>query len=310
MGYAEAIELQVALAEHYRSPAAVPRFLGRARATPHAWNEGEVGEAVGSVRAMIDVAEPYAVAGPICELIAGATHAGLAGVRMVPDLLPSTNGLVVFERPLPLPAREDPDGAVQRPLWMIGWMPYRVEEGREVMGFAAGRLVDFAGVVFAFFFRQPDDPLPQIMFLNRVRWGETLEDSRGWRSQVSEAGKPRLRQSYAHFQCLLHFLQERILASRARAVTNRGARRRLRKAVGHEPLVRVVELRRRDVRRVVSGDAGDDAVEWSCRWLVRGHWHLYHTREGVRPRWVDPYVKGPDDKPFKAPRATVYEVVR
>jgi len=49
-------------------------------------------------------------------------------------------------------------------------------------------------------------------------------------------------------------------------------------------------------------------VEWQRRWMVRGHWRLqpYGPKHSLRRmRWIDPYVKGPEDKPFDA-RSTVW----
>jgi len=74
------------------------------------------------------------------------------------------------------------------------------------------------------------------------------------------------------------------------------------------PLVHVVELRRPE-----RPDAPDDAphdVAWSCRWMVGGHWHRYHTAAGLQRKWIWPYLKGPSDKPFRAPGLTVYQVDR
>lgn len=50
--------------------------------------------------------------------------------------------------------------------------------------------------------------------------------------------------------------------------------------------------------------AGGDPVDWSCRWLVSGHYRLL---PGGRITYVKPYVKGPANKPFR-PRA--YDVRR
>jgi len=94
-------------------------------------------------------------------------------------------------------------------------------------------------------------------------------------------------------------------------VLDRAARRRLEKmGVEHVPTVRVVELRRRETVEREPGASA--AVEWSCRWIVRGHWRQQWcsaSREH-RPVWVTAHVKGPDGKPLRPPRATVFEVVR
>lgn len=65
--------------------------------------------------------------------------------------------------------------------------------------------------------------------------------------------------------------------------------------------VRVIELRR---KRYVGGPEPEgEGREFSCRWIVRGHWHNYWVGPAddrrLEPRWLSPYVKGPDDKPLR-----------
>jgi hypothetical protein len=62
--------------------------------------------------------------------------------------------------------------------------------------------------------------------------------------------------------------------------------------------VAVVTLR----RKTATGGSNDEAqeVEWSHRWVVRGHWRRqWHPRlQSHRPIWINEHVKGPDDKPL------------
>jgi len=49
-------------------------------------------------------------------------------------------------------------------------------------------------------------------------------------------------------------------------------------------------------------------VAWSHRWMVRGHWRLQPygaERKLRRLKWIDPYVKGPEDKPLDT-RSTIW----
>jgi hypothetical protein len=72
----------------------------------------------------------------------------------------------------------------------------------------------------------------------------------------------------------------------------------------------VVILRRSDDS--CQSDGSGEAKEFSCQWLVRGHWRqqFYPSTGEHRPLWIEPYVKGPDDKPFKLPTQTVFAVSR
>ena len=71
--------------------------------------------------------------------------------------------------------------------------------------------------------------------------------------------------------------------------------------------VRVVELRRMRHERP-QGEPG--SVNWTHRWIVKGHWRWQPYGDGtVRRIWIDPYVKGPEDLPFVATKK-VYRLAR
>lgn len=93
-----------------------------------------------------------------------------------------------------------------------------------------------------------------------------------------------------------------LMEKRPRDIRTRGEIRGRNKSKPDEPrTVTVVELRstHRD------NNAAVQAAErtYRSRWIVRGHWHNYWTgkRDGERvlkPRYVMPYVKGPDGAPL------------
>lgn len=105
---------------------------------------------------------------------------------------------------------------------------------------------------------------------------------------------------------ILWMEQQIVVAPREQAV--RATRRRLPQVTDHG--IKVVRL-----RRAVSGPSESsrpDSVEWSCQWIVRGHWRQqYYPKTGERsPIWIMPYVKGPEDAPLKTPSPTVFAVTR
>jgi hypothetical protein len=110
----------------------------------------------------------------------------------------------------------------------------------------------------------------------------------------------------SYHQALFRLIAQGVLASSAER-PDRAARRRAAQW-RPEPVVKVVQLRRL-IHPSPTAAAGQD-VEWSCQWLVGQHWHRYHTKNGIEKRWLMPYVKGPEDKPLKMPRARVFAVVR
>lgn len=119
--------------------------------------------------------------------------------------------------------------------------------------------------------------------------------------------------AHALFAAMTRLLAQRILvAPQQRA--ERHARRRLEKdGWTHEPLIRVVELRRKQSKSNGHGD--HESANYAYQFVVSGHWHRYWMgKDGdekvLQPRWLMPYVKGPEDKPLKPPRAKVFAVVR
>lgn len=78
-----------------------------------------------------------------------------------------------------------------------------------------------------------------------------------------------------------------------------------------EPSVRVVRLRAPEPSLRQESEQRNPASEtnWHSRWLVRGHHRAqwYPSRKAHKVIWIPPYIKGPQDKPFKPP---VYAVTR
>lgn len=74
------------------------------------------------------------------------------------------------------------------------------------------------------------------------------------------------------------------------------ARRSERKGLPTQPY-RLLDLRRSSgAVRHLGG-----SVDWSHRWIVRGHWRQQPHGEGRkhrRPVWIAPHIKGPEDKPL------------
>lgn len=89
----------------------------------------------------------------------------------------------------------------------------------------------------------------------------------------------------------------------------RGLRRQAERRGMNNRGVTVITLRRRSV----GGESGEHPVDWSHRWLVRGHWRNQRYKlDGewtTKLRWIHPHIKGPDDKPLRL-REHVYALTR
>lgn len=72
--------------------------------------------------------------------------------------------------------------------------------------------------------------------------------------------------------------------------------------------VKVIQFRRSESQPNFGGE--HEAVDWSCRWVVGGHWRNQPYKDERKLIYILPYVKGPADKPLKVPTHTVYMVNR
>ncbi len=120
-------------------------------------------------------------------------------------------------------------------------------------------------------------------------------------------GDERFR--FTKWICTAAMFMDQEIVTTSRAELNRGTRKRCEK-VNIEPICHTVTLRK-ELEQEHHG-SGLTTVEWSHRWLVRGHWRrqFYPKRGGNAPIWIHPHIKGPSDKPFVEPKPTVYNVAR
>lgn len=110
------------------------------------------------------------------------------------------------------------------------------------------------------------------------------------------------------FQVLMRLCAQRIVEDRPTS-PNRAARKRAGRAELPLTDVRVVML-----RHVGQRPDRDEpqVVEWSHRWIVKAHWrNQWYPKLGThRQILVNPYVKGPADKPLVLPRERGFALVR
>lgn len=101
-------------------------------------------------------------------------------------------------------------------------------------------------------------------------------------------------------------LMTQTLTSVSKERGDRAQRRRMEREKLPTEVV-VVQFRK---RRYINADTDEtheeNAVEWSHRWIVGGHWRWQPYKDPVskgvikKRIWISPYVKGPEDKPLVA----------
>lgn len=105
-----------------------------------------------------------------------------------------------------------------------------------------------------------------------------------------------------------HIMQTPITA-KGREIPDRPLRKSLKRMNLVDQLVTFITLRRSSKPR--DPDAEATTVDWSHRWLVKGHWRnqWYPSLKANRQVWVHGYVKGPEDKPLLV-REKIYQFTR
>lgn len=107
------------------------------------------------------------------------------------------------------------------------------------------------------------------------------------------------------------WLKQRVLSSNPGRV-ERHRRKQLSRELGIAvlPSVQVIQLRRMESANQ-DGVQGSQTVDWSCRWVVSGHWRNQPYANGERKLiYIMPFVKGPADKPLREHSTRVYAVNR
>lgn len=116
-----------------------------------------------------------------------------------------------------------------------------------------------------------------------------------WFKQTVPGSKPKLTQTDGHIE--------------------RHAKKRYQKELKLEapPRVRVIALRKTAAEPVEQSPLEEGKSHLTVRFVVKGHARLQPCGPGRVDRkliWIDPFMKGPDDAPFKESGPKVYAVVR
>ena len=139
-------------------------------------------------------------------------------------------------------------------------------------------------ITFDFILR---DPTGTITMPAVMEWGSDEREALEW-SEVK------------FLQALWRFMQQKItqvVRPHVNEIPEKVLKRYVRDNVDD---VLIVILRRKEHRRYESDDDSIAAREWTHRWYVNGHWRnqWYPTLGLHRQRWIEGYVKGPEDKPL------------
>jgi len=176
-----------------------------------------------------------------------------------------------------------------------------------VHGLAPSAAVSSLMVIPFGLFATSDSP-----FMFPLGWDWKVNESVNNQLTTRQGAQPStLRRPISRFlAAALVWLEQRILVHTTGPV-ERHRRKQLARdhAVPLPGDVKVIQLRRAEHEAQPTSDRSV-LVEWSCRWIVSGHWRNQPVKDGRKLIYILPYVKGPADQPLKVPTHTVYDVSR
>jgi hypothetical protein len=279
-----------------------------------------------AARVATAVGEPFWWSPQICRLIE-ATYSSMPSYELARENLPAPGGFFWFATPI------DVTGGAR--LKAIAWAQVLPDgEPNENGGIRAkavsarANTLQDASSICAAFFETTGELRTVSNDPQRQRWetpmasifwsfGKSYQEQQARDLVTGDAPKGEYDGTAESrvFASAIAFLNQKILVS-PRQEIDRSARRRLAaNKVPHEPLVRVVALRRAFERLSGADKQSGDPVEWSCHWMVGartgGFWRQQYMGDGRHePRFIVPFVKGDLDKPFKPPTKVAFSVHR
>lgn len=244
---------------------------------------------------------------PICQLIFTAAKSIPETWRLTDEGLDTLCGFAWLATPFYF------EGAV-RPVRAIAWAPAIDEKGKLstlLPPYEQRPILTDSNrhrLAITYFSQTDICPVPFPYTIAFFPVNRDLKEARQSKDILSMEPPPTVWDKNRLFATMLAFLQQRILVP-SRYVADRAARRRLEKAK-QKPLsdeIKVVALRQ--VMYTGKGEHRD--VEWTCRWIVGGHWRnqWYPSKQHYRPKYIASYLKGPEDKPLRHPER-LFAVVR
>lgn len=269
-----------------------------------------VDQSVAGIHVACGTGSVYGVAPDIGTMLVDAAHT-IPSYTITAADAPSPEGFVHFTGGLPFP---DINGktVIMR---AITWVTQMVD-----MGDGDGPQLGFVGAVFT----DPLDPRDDLSHQYRTgTLADGIRNTPGMRAAVHwspislivwphgrefDMGVARERHlSLAILASLWRFVREPYVATDEERPSRAASKRAQRSNVEPSSL-RVVRLRR---KAAPAPEGHDGTAHYSHRFVVSGHWRnqWYPSMKDHRPRYIAPYVKGPEDRPLVV-RDTVFTVDR
>jgi hypothetical protein len=232
--------------------------------------------------ALVELSAPIWVSAQMVDLLEVAAHQ-MPDQRLLLIDVPMSAGFALLERSI-----EVSDGYERAPVHAVAWCVSDVIT-------PSSR----AGVVFYLYSRAM--PLPRFALWE---FGTTIAESYERLLRKGVENTVGIKESFFEvlrlFAAFWHLIQQPIAHVSEERAPRQVHKRAERAGIEKKDSIRVVTLRRLRVEREDSETGEKREIEWDHRWIVTGHWRnqFYRSLNTHRLIWINPYVKGPEDKPL------------
>jgi hypothetical protein len=232
-------------------------------------------------------AATYQVTAEMVDLAEALTEANPDIGKIQQEDLPSDYGFMWLDKPIPRPSIEDTEDMQPLLMHAVSWalvpeMNVRIGNFGAVTRMPAVRLREWG-------YNNDLNVRPRPLHLMGQA---TIPITGGVYTNLKE---------HWHVHMLWILMGMEITSVRTELPGRQGAKRA--KNLKHK-LVRVVTLRRPEHRDSEKPSATPRHIDWTCTWLVRGHYrkapHGGTFSDGREQTWVRPHLKGPDGLPLRS----------
>lgn len=121
--------------------------------------------------------------------------------------------------------------------------------------------------------------------------------------------KDRLMNDVVHRLGAAWLLMQQPTVTENKQVRGRTGKRARQQATPSVDDIQIIDLRRLATDRSEPNTPSGEGREYHHRWMVRGHWRQQRVGPGrkyVKPVYVSPHIRGPEDAPLKTDRVNVW----
>ncbi len=274
---------------------------------------------IAASRHVFRVSETLYMNGQFCDLVDHARRTVPDDLEFEESWVPCPFGFMWLETPFTVPHLSYDAGAAaldQATIRAVGWMKLSDCAFYTPVGEVPMDSLD--GYMFLCYLETPDGFAVWSNFhlkqgekvLDRLRLFETNSYSGGdempYRPGKENDELHEIRWVYT----ALHLMAQRltIVSEQQTSPLAKGMARR--KGRNLNPFLKVVSLRRMEYdRQKEQGQHSDREYHW--QWLVRGHWRRQPFKDGLYKNiFIEAFVKGPQNMPFKQPTHTLFVAMR